>query len=287
MACAVNEKSYRFAITDPMTVLAFALAIFFLTPSFSLSCPTCGVDGLSEDQLKGYYLSYLLLIGAPFGLVAFMGGRILKIYNPLAYRSIMGRLGFYGWTKWIYLSIVLLGVGSVFFFSETSKNRIETFPLPRSLLVGQADLAGGGPISSEGLNDRVVLVNFFASWCLPCQEEVPDLADLHHEFGSSGLKVIGITYDLEHEGELVGVSNHSLEDKHNIRSDARQMLLGFLQFSGVEYPVIPNTEEIESSFGGIEGMPITFLFRRDGRLVKKYWGAPSSDVLRDDIRSLL
>jgi len=178
-------------------------------------------------------------------------------------------------------------VGVLAFYAAASQSRTQSFPLPRQLLIGRADIGGRGPILQETLEGKVVLVNFFATWCQLCQEEIPDLVWLHREF--SDLAVVGVTFDLEHEGKPDGGSAHSSKDTsdHKVSPHPRAVLLSFLRSNGVGYPVISSTLEIESSFGGIEGMPITFLFRKDGRLAKKYWGPPSPDVLKGDIRRLL
>lgn len=264
------------------------LAVFFLLPNWVLACPTCGMEGLSRSQIKGFYLSYLLLVGAPFVLVALVGSQVLRAYNSQIFERVMRWLRPSRQAIWIYLPVGL-AVGAVAFYAAASQSRTQSFPLPRQLLIGRADIGGRGPILQETLEGKVILVNFFATWCPLCQEEIPDLVELRKALGDLGLEVIGVTFDLEHEGEPDGGSAYSSKDAsdHKVGPHPRAVLLGFLRSNGVGYPVISSTPEIESSFGGIEGMPITFLFRKDGQLAKKYWGPPSPDVLKGDIRRLL
>jgi thiol-disulfide isomerase/thioredoxin len=271
-----------------IVTVTLSLAAFFLLPDLALACPTCGVEGLSDNQARGFYLSYLLLLVAPFALVALVGSQVLRAYNSRAFEKVMRLLRPSRQAVWIYLPVGL-AVGAVAFYAAASQSRTQSFPLPRQLLIGKADVGGRGPILRETLEGKVVLVNFFATWCPLCQEEIPDLVELHKALSDLGLEVIGVTFDLEHEGEPGGGSAYSPKDAsdHKVSPHPRAVLLSFLRSRGVGYPVISSTPEIESSFGGIEGMPITFLFRRDGQLAKKYWGPPSPDVLRSDIRRLL
>ena len=102
----------------------------------------------------------------------------------------------------------------------------------------------GRTISMTGLDGRVVLVNFWATWCLECRSEMPAFERLHREFSSQGLTVIGI---------------NAREGTSTIQEYAKELGLTFLL-------VTDPSGKINSSYGVI-GLPTTFLIARDGRAV--------------------
>jgi len=84
----------------PLTTLAVLPAVGITAVVFFLM-PAYGVDGLSENQARGFYLSSLLMIAASFALVALVGSRILRAYNPRAFEGFVRRLGFSGRARYL------------------------------------------------------------------------------------------------------------------------------------------------------------------------------------------
>jgi thiol-disulfide isomerase/thioredoxin len=111
-----------------------------------------------------------------------------------------------------------------------------------------ADL-DGKKLSSADWKGKVVLINFWATWCGPCRAEIPDLVALQNKYRDQVL-VIGISED---EGPVDGVRKFAEEHK-------------------VNYPVAMTTPEIEKLFPGIAALPTTFILDRDGRVVQKHVG---------------
>jgi len=104
--------------------------------------------------------------------------------------------------------------------------------------------ADGQKVSLVGLSGRVVLLNFWATWCLECRPEMPAFERLHREFSVQGLAVVGI---------------NAREGTSTIREYAKEL--------GLTFPLISDpTGKINSAYGVI-GLPTTFLIGRDGRAV--------------------
>ena len=110
--------------------------------------------------------------------------------------------------------------------------------------------------------DRVVLLNFWATWCEPCRTETPMLVNLGKEYNERGLKIVGIALD-------TGGTN---------------LIKKFITEYKVDYPIllpIPG-----SSLSRIDPVPTTILIDSEGRMVKKYVGELPENILREDIEKL-
>ncbi|MDP8982891.1 MAG: TlpA family protein disulfide reductase [Acidobacteriota bacterium] len=101
----------------------------------------------------------------------------------------------------------------------------------------------GKPWKLSGLRGHVVLVNFWATWCPPCRKEMPDLDSLYSQFREQGLVVLAISD--EETGKVTP----------------------FLKEHGVSYPVLLDTDRAVSKLFGVEGIPKSFVYNRDGKLV--------------------
>jgi peroxiredoxin len=104
--------------------------------------------------------------------------------------------------------------------------------------------ADGRTISMTDLEGRVVLVNFWATWCLECRSEMPAFEQLHREFSSQGLTVIGI---------------NAREGTSTIREYAKEL--------GLTFSLVPDPAGQINSTYGVIGLPTTFLIARNGRAV--------------------
>ena len=120
-------------------------------------------------------------------------------------------------------------------------------------------------VDSKQFKSKVLLVTFFATWCPPCIQEIPTLIDLQKTYASQGFSVIGMSVD---EGGVPPVKR--LIDK-----------------TGINYPVLMADNEVARGFGGVTGIPVSFLVNRQGELVKKYLGYIEHDVLQDEIKKLI
>lgn len=124
----------------------------------------------------------------------------------------------------------------------------------------------GQALSLAGLRGRVVLLTFWATWCLPCREEMPALEQLHRELGAEGLTVLGV--NVREEGPA-------------IRRYAQELVLTF--------PLVLDPEGKTQMSYGVVGLPTSFLIGRDGHAVARAigpreWGSAPARAL---IRALL
>jgi thiol-disulfide isomerase/thioredoxin len=121
-------------------------------------------------------------------------------------------------------------------------------------------------ISSADLHGKVVLVDFWATWCQPCKQEMPGYQKLLDRYGSQGFVVVGFKFD------TMGDTEDPLK---------------FAKRIGVRYPLAVATDDLKLKFGGIEGLPTTMLFDHDGILRQKVIGFEYTEVIERDLKSLL
>lgn len=124
----------------------------------------------------------------------------------------------------------------------------------------------GREISSADLRGRVVLVDFWATWCQPCEKEMPGYQKLLDRYGPSGFAVIGFKFDTMMDTE-----------------DPAQ----FVKKIGVRYPLAVASDALKQKFGGIEGLPTTMLYDRQGILRKKVIGFEYADAFESALEPLL
>ena len=121
----------------------------------------------------------------------------------------------------------------------------------------------GRSISSADLRGKVVIVNFWATWCPPCRAEIPDLIALQNKYGDR-LQVIGISQD---EGPVDGVKR-------------------FVAAQRMNYPVVMTTPEVEKAFPGVSALPTSFILDREGRVVQRHVGLLNADLTELETRAL-
>ncbi len=127
-----------------------------------------------------------------------------------------------------------------------------------------APTVAGGELNTADLRGKVVLVNFWATWCPPCVTEVPDLVRLQAKY----------------EGRLVVVG---IADDHG----AVNIVKTFATANHVQYPLVMSTRALAGSFPGLIGLPTTYVVDQQGRIVKKHVGQLRMDRVEAEVRALL
>jgi thiol-disulfide isomerase/thioredoxin len=122
----------------------------------------------------------------------------------------------------------------------------------------------GQPVSTAAWKGKVVLLNFWATWCPPCRAEIPMLIQLKDLY-KDRLVIVGVSLDDDPAEE---VKKFSVSQRFN-------------------YPVIMATREIISQYGGVPALPTTFVINQDGKVVQKHIGLYRSAVYEGEIRALL
>ena len=123
----------------------------------------------------------------------------------------------------------------------------------------------GKDVTVAQYKGKVVLVNFWATWCEPCKIEMPSLVDLQKKYGPQGLQIVGVAMD-------------DAEDKE-ISSFAHKM--------GVNYLVVRGTEEVGNLYGGIDRLPMTYYLDRSGKVVDQTLGMAGEAAIEDAIKRSL
>lgn len=133
--------------------------------------------------------------------------------------------------------------------------------------IPEVELTGldGAAIRLADAKGRVVLVNFWATWCAPCREEIPDFNDLYAAYREQGLDIVAISMD--DEGE--------------------EVVRPFVQENGMRYPVAIGSDEVAEAFGGVVGFPTTFLIDREGKVVDSWVGAIPRRILEEKLQALI
>jgi thiol-disulfide isomerase/thioredoxin len=134
-------------------------------------------------------------------------------------------------------------------------------PAPAWSLV---DLAGK-PVESAQFKGKVVIVDFWATWCGPCRFGIPELNRLYTAYKDKGVEIIGVS--LDQQGPAV--------------------VKPFVAQYKMTYPVLMGTQKIINDFGGVTGIPTAFVITQDGKIYKKYVGLYPGSVYEQDIKSLL
>lgn len=121
---------------------------------------------------------------------------------------------------------------------------------------------------------KVVLVNFWATWCDPCREEIPWLIELQEKYGPRGLVVLGVAMD--DEGKSV-VAPYVEKERFTVGGKPVSM----------NYPILIGTEEVAQKYGGLIGFPTSYLVGRDGRIAKRIIGQFHYEEMDQAIQPLL
>lgn len=121
----------------------------------------------------------------------------------------------------------------------------------------------GNQINTGKYRGRIVLVNFWAAWCVPCAQEIPEFMKLEQKFGSK-LQVIGISID-DNENEL-----RAFYKNHNM-----------------DYPVVRGDQQIADGYGGVPGLPTTYIIDQENHIWGRQVGSTDFQKLQEQISSLL
>jgi len=111
---------------------------------------------------------------------------------------------------------------------------------------------------------KVVVLDFWATWCPPCREEIPGFVEMQQKYVGQGFSVIGISMD-----------------------DEPGPVVDFYKEFRMNYPVAVGNQRIGELYGGILGLPTTFLIGRDGRIYAKHTGGINPAIIQDEVEQLL
>ena len=160
-----------------------------------------------------------------------------------------------------FFVVVIIVLGFFFLFSEDTKiSNSQRKALNK--LIDEIDRAPNFNLHSiddslyslDSLKDKVILINFWATWCGPCRMEIPEFNELYRSYNSQGFEILGVSV-----------------------SDSKKQLLNFVKAFKVEYPLLYGTSteinKVMKEYGGVYAVPSSFLINKKGKIIWRYPGA--------------
>jgi len=123
----------------------------------------------------------------------------------------------------------------------------------------------GNRVELSQFKGKVLVIDFWATWCPPCREAIPELIAMKKKYGPRGFDIVGISMD----------------------ENPARVVPPFIEHYGINYPVVMADTQVPSDFGGIYGLPTTFIVDRDGNIAQRYIGYVDLKVIERDIEALL
>ena len=122
----------------------------------------------------------------------------------------------------------------------------------------------GAPIRMADYKGKVVLLNFWGTWCPPCRVEIPGFMELQDTYREKGLVILGVAVE-----------------------DTPEAVRAYAAETRINYPLAMVQEDIEASYGPMYGLPVSFLIARDGSICMKHFGELKKDKAEHEIKALL
>ena len=124
----------------------------------------------------------------------------------------------------------------------------------------------GKSVTLSSLKGKVVLLDFWATWCGPCKIEIPWFIEFQNKYGAAGLQVVGVSVD-----------------------DTIDKLKPYVADMKMNYPILQGLghDDVQDAFGPIWGIPVTVVISRDGKICTKHTGMSSKESFENQIKALL
>ena len=148
--------------------------------------------------------------------------------------------------------------------SAVSKPAVDTSALQAAPAWSLMNLEGK-PVSSESLKGKVLIVDFWATWCGPCRASIPHLVELQKTYKAKGFEVVGVSLDQQGPAKVQS----------------------FVTQYEIPYTIVMGNQKVVDSFGGVRGIPTAFIISQDGKIYRKIVGLVGKEQYEKDVKALL
>ena len=164
------------------------------------------------------------------------------------------------------LSITAIALAT-WLWSRGGSNASETKQVANTQLAPSWELQNldGRTVHFSDFKGKVVVLDFWATWCPPCRAEIPGFIELQKKYQAQGLAVIGVSVD----------------------QAGAETVRAFAEKLGINYPVVLTDTKTVDAYGGVDRLPTTFVVDRSGRIVKQHLGFTEKSEIEAEIKSLL
>jgi len=122
----------------------------------------------------------------------------------------------------------------------------------------------GKKISLDEYRGKIVIIDFWATWCPPCRKGIPDLINIQKEYKNK-VAVIGISLD----------------------TDTKKDVVPFMKNMGINYPVVYANSQVVQDYGNVEAIPTSFVINKEGKIVNQHIGLTPKETYINEINKLL
>lgn len=169
--------------------------------------------------------------------------------------------------KSMIYTIIVLVIIALFFIINNTRKEPEQGPYPPDYKhTSELISPSGTKLNLADYKGKVVLLDFWATWCAPCRKGIPDLIELKKQFKGQDFEIVGISVDDE---------------------KTKDQVVPFIKQMGINYPVAYYDAAILSNFGNIESIPTAFIIDKSGKVISSYVGLTDKSVYIDQIKKLL
>jgi thiol-disulfide isomerase/thioredoxin len=161
--------------------------------------------------------------------------------------------------------VAIFGVVALFARRSAAENAANSTGKPAVAPSWELQNVDGQTVRFADFKGKVVILDFWATWCPPCRAEIPGLIELQKQYGKQGLAVVGVSLD----------------------QDGAADVKAFAQKFGINYPVVLADQKVVQAYGEIEAIPTTFVVDRAGGIVAKHIGFTDKGDFEKEIKPLL